>query len=92
MRSPARCGYLDHPGIVKGVLLRIKVGVFPHSDQFPCTDGIGPGSRLDVDRADNGRQLIHLGLGLRYAEAEDDSFHFREPPEANTAPNFLDTG
>ena len=42
--------------------------------------------------ADNGRQLIHLGLGLRYAEAEDNSFHFREPPEANTAPNFLDTG
>ena len=42
--------------------------------------------------ADGGRRLIHLGLGLRYAEAENDTFRFREPPEANTAPRYLDTG
>ena len=36
--------------------------------------------------------LIHLGLGVRYAEAEYGTFHFRERPEANTAPRYLDTG
>ena len=42
--------------------------------------------------ADCGRRLIHRGLGLRYAEAENGTFRFREPPEANTAPRYLDTG
>ena len=42
--------------------------------------------------ADEGRRLVHLGLALRYAEAENGTFRFREPPEANTAPRYLDTG
>ncbi len=42
--------------------------------------------------ADDGRRLIHLGLAARYAEPEDGTFRFREPPEANTAPNYLGTG
>jgi phosphate-selective porin OprO/OprP len=35
---------------------------------------------------------VHLGLAARYAEAENGTFQFRERPEANTAPEFLDTG
>jgi phosphate-selective porin len=42
--------------------------------------------------ADEGHRLIHLGLAVRYAEAENGTFRFREPPEANTAPRYLDTG
>jgi phosphate-selective porin len=42
--------------------------------------------------ADDGRRLVHLGLAARYAEAEDGTFRFRQPPEANTAPDFIDTG
>ena len=42
--------------------------------------------------ADEGRRLIHVGLAARYAQAENGIFRYREPPEANTAPNYLDTG
>ena len=42
--------------------------------------------------ADEGRRLIHLGLAARYAQAENGTFRYREPPEANTAPIYLDTG
>ena len=41
---------------------------------------------------DGGRKLVHLGLTARYAEPKRGVFRYREPPEANTAPDFLDTG
>jgi phosphate-selective porin OprO/OprP len=41
---------------------------------------------------DKGRELIHLGLAYRHAQASSDMLRFREPPEAHTAPDFIDTG
>jgi len=41
---------------------------------------------------DGGRKLIHLGIAYRHAQATSDVLRFREPPEANTAPDFIDTG
>ena len=38
-----------------------------------------------------GRRLIHLGASYRYAEVGN-VLRFRERPEANTAPRYLDTG
>jgi phosphate-selective porin OprO/OprP len=42
--------------------------------------------------ADNGRRLLHLGASFRHAEVVGDVLRFRERPEANTAPRYLDTG
>ncbi len=41
---------------------------------------------------DDGRKLVHLGLAYRHAQATSGTLRFREPPEANTAPDFIDTG
>jgi phosphate-selective porin len=41
---------------------------------------------------DDGRRLVHLGLAYRHAQATSDTLRFRERPEANTAPDFIDTG
>ena len=40
----------------------------------------------------NGRRLLHLGASYRHAEVVGDVLRFRERPEANTAPRYLDTG
>ena len=39
-----------------------------------------------------GSRLVHLAVAGRYAEAEDGVLRFRQPPEVNTAPDFVDTG
>ncbi len=41
---------------------------------------------------EEGRKLLHLAVAGRYDEAEDGMFRYREPPEAHTAPLFVDTG
>ncbi len=41
---------------------------------------------------DDGRKLVHLGLAYRHAHASSNTLRFRERPEANTAPDFIDTG
>jgi phosphate-selective porin OprO/OprP len=39
----------------------------------------------------DGRRLLHLGASYRHAEVVGDVLRFRERPEANTAPRYLDT-
>ena len=40
---------------------------------------------------DDARQLVHVGLSARWSEAQLDSLRFRSRPQANGAPNFIDT-
>ena len=42
--------------------------------------------------ADGGRRIVHLGMAYRHAQVSGSTLRFREPPEANTAPDFIDTG
>jgi phosphate-selective porin OprO/OprP len=42
-------------------------------------------------RSEDESNLLHLGLGYRYSDAEE-SFRFRTEPEFNQSPVFVDTG
>ena len=44
------------------------------------------------EMADKDRDVLHIGLGARYAVPKDKKLQNRSRPEANTAPYFLDTG
>lgn len=41
---------------------------------------------------DDGREVLHLGVSGRYAQAEEDQLRYKVRPEDNLAPYFLDTG
>lgn len=41
--------------------------------------------------ADEGAQLVHLGIGYTHQNYEDDTVRFRARPESNQAPRFVDT-
>ena len=42
--------------------------------------------------SDDGRDLLHLGVALRYAKSDDGQIQPRSRPEAYKAPYFVDTG
>ena len=38
------------------------------------------------------RDLMHVGIGIRYTESTDGLLNYKAKPEANTAPSFISTG
>jgi phosphate-selective porin OprO/OprP len=74
-----------------------QIGWF--NDWFVSGESLGDSDNQFVGRVtgtpiyrNDGRSLIHLGLAGRYAEPENGTFRYRQRPEANTAPLFVDTG
>lgn len=43
-------------------------------------------------QAENGKDIVHLGLGYSYRSPSEPSFRYRQRPEAHLAPRFVDTG
>jgi phosphate-selective porin OprO/OprP len=41
---------------------------------------------------EDGRKLLHLGVGFSYRDIDDDDFNYRRRPESGLAPMYLDTG
>lgn len=72
-------------------------GAFRQTDSF----GDGSGGR-DYDFTarvtglpwyqDQGRKLLHVGLGFTHRNYEDDTVRFRARPEAHLSPHVVDTG
>ena len=73
------------------------IGAFRESDGF--SRGAGDGKLNLSGRlaglpifADGGRRLLHLGLSLSQKDVGDDSFRYRQRPEAQFSPRLVDTG
>jgi phosphate-selective porin OprO/OprP len=72
------------------------VGVY--NDWFDASQNFGSSSNQVIGRvtglayvSDKERQLIHLGLGLRYDDAREE-LNFRSRPEFGRSPLFVETG
>ncbi len=80
----------------KGDKLNWAIGAFRESDGFGDSEGDG---KLNITGRiagrpvykDEGKQMIHLGLGYTRKDLGDDSFRIRQRPEAHQTPRFVDT-
>ena len=52
---------------------------------------VGRVNGLLLDKHD-GAELVELGVGYRYSQAQDGKFYFRSKGEDNNGPNFVSTG
>ena len=74
-------------------------GVFRDSDDFgDRSDGTGGGEYNFTGRITanpwyeaNGEKLVHLGAAYSFRKANDDTVRYRSSPEANLAPDLIDT-
>lgn len=95
--SPSRnTGIMLHDRV--GNRMTWAAGIFRESDGFGTTkDGNG---KLNVTARvtglpvyeENGARLLHLGLSVSDKDLGDDSFRWRQRPEAHLSPRFVDTG
>ncbi len=77
-------------------------GIFRNTDAFgdsDITDSSNEGDYSFTGRLtglpwyeENGRKLLHVGLGYSWQNAESNSVTFETKPDINLAPDFLDTG
>lgn len=75
-------------------------GIFRQTDSFGNgVDGVG-GRAIDVTARvtglpwyeENGKKLLHLGLGFAHRNFRDDTVRFRARPEAHLSARTIDTG
>ena len=72
-------------------------GVFLDTDDLGVDQGDGEFNftgRLTGTpwQAEQGKDIVHLGLGYSYRSPSEPRFRYRQRPEAHLAPRFVDTG
>ena len=73
------------------------IGIFRESNSRGETIGVGGNavtSRFTLlpIYSDEGRRLVHLGVSYSYRTFLDDEVNFRNRPESNLSPRFVETG
>lgn len=75
----------------------VAAGIFKQANSYGNGSGdgdfniTGRVTALVVDQED-GRRIVHVGLGYQYRNANGDGVQYRSRPEINLADRFVDTG